>query len=59
MEHTGNARNVQDQYTIDLGEQYEVVICGWGGTQSVIREEAQGEARATVEAVAPARRTKF
>ena len=49
QEHSGEARNVQDQYTIDLGAQYEIVICGWGGTQSVIREEAQGDAKALTD----------
>ena len=49
QEHTGEPRNVQDQYTIDLGAQYEIVISGWGGTQSVIRDEAQGEARVSVD----------
>ena len=49
MEHTGEPRNVQDQYTIDLGAQYEIVISGWGGTQSVIREEAQGDAKALTD----------
>ena len=37
MEHSGEPRNVQDQYTIDLGAQYEIVIGGWGNTQSVAR----------------------
>ena len=35
QEHTGDPRNVQDLYTIDLGAQYEIVISGWGNTQSV------------------------
>eukprot|EP01052_Picozoa_sp_SAG31_P009327 SAG31_NODE_487_length_14980_cov_9.526376_20_plen_132_part_00 len=26
-----------------MGPQYEIVLSGWGGTQSVIREAAQGE----------------
>jgi hypothetical protein len=30
-------------YTIDTGAQYEIVLSGWGGTQSVIRESAQGD----------------
>ena len=37
QEHTGDPRNVQDLYTIDLGAQYEIVIGGWGNTQSVTR----------------------
>jgi hypothetical protein len=31
------------------GAQYEIVLCGWGGTQSVIREEAQGENHAVTD----------
>ena len=49
QESTGSPRNVQDRYTIDLGAQYEIVLCGWGGTQSVIREEAQGDNHATMD----------
>ena len=74
QEHTGDPRNVQDLYTIDLGAQYEIVISGWGNTQSVsarslltsglhsskrasnnranrsvIRDEAQGEAKVATD----------
>ena len=49
QETNGAPRDVQGQYTIDLGAQYEIVICGWGGTQSVIREEAQGDAKALTD----------
>ena len=31
------------------GAQYEIVLSGWGGTQSVIREEAQGENHAVTD----------
>ena len=31
------------------GPQYEIVLSGWGGTQSVIREAAQGENKASLD----------
>ena len=45
----GDPRDVQGVYTISNSDQYEIVICGWGGTQSVIRDESQGDARATTD----------
>jgi hypothetical protein len=32
-----------------MGPQYEIVLSGWGGTQSVIREAAQGENHAVTQ----------
>ena len=32
-----------------MGPQYEIVLCGWGGTQTVIREAAQGDNHAVTD----------
>ena len=47
-----NARNTGDAGDFggaSHGPQYEIVLSGWGGTQSVIRESAQGENQAITD----------
>ena len=49
---TNDARNTGDAGDFagaTHGPQYEIVLSGWGGTQSVIREQAQGENHAVTD----------
>ena len=49
---TNDARNTGDAGDFgggSHGPQYEIVLSGWGGTQSVIREAAQGENQAVTD----------
>ena len=48
--HIGFFRNAQaGDSASHQGPQYEIVLSGWGGTQSVIREAAQGENHGVVD----------
>ena len=49
FETTGLAGDAGDFAGASHGPQYEIVLSGWGGTQSVIREAAQGENHAVTD----------
>ena len=49
FESNGQGGASDDRTGASHGPQYEIVLSGWGGTQSVIREAAQGENHAVTD----------